>query len=102
MTTKTKKMTKATFKSFVKRNLGRLYIKTKSDFDGMQDGVRAVDDDFSPALDSPKEWNYGYDLGIQGIYLVGGGRDRFRPYADGAFSGIEVHNCCGSYVVAIK
>lgn len=34
-----KKITRATIKSFVKKNKDQLYISNKSDFDGMVDGV---------------------------------------------------------------
>ena len=33
------KITKATFKSFLRKNEGRLFIKCKSSFDGMTDSV---------------------------------------------------------------
>ena len=96
-------MTKATFKSFVRKNRVSLLIKVKSNFDRMCDGVREVEDNgFSKALDTDRDWGHDSDLGIHGIWLVGGGRDYFQPYTDGIVSGIEVSNCCGSYIVAVK
>lgn len=105
--TAAKKITKATFKSFVKRNRASLLIKTKSSFDGMCDGVREVEDNgFSKALDKDNGWSRDTwkdnNLGIHGIWLVGSSRDYFSSYADGTYSGIEVYNCCGSYIVAVK
>lgn len=96
-----KKITKATFKSFIKKHQGNLYIRNRASFDGMCDGL---------------EWNKGahfkpvqhderfeeHTLGIKGVWLVGSSRDYFKAYEDESFTGIEVSNCCGYFEVGIK
>ena len=99
MTNTTKKITKATFKSFIKKNNGKLHILKKSDFDGMQDCVVSVANaSFQPVV--PANHVYENNLGIQGVWLVGGSRDYFSHYQKNGMIGIEVYNCCGSFVVA--
>jgi hypothetical protein len=97
-----KKITKATFKSFMKKNVGKLFIQEKSRFDGMYDCVmQSGDKTFVPLqkADSTHENNLGY----AGIWLVQGSRDYFREYYDAdGFIGINVYNCCGEFTVAIK
>jgi hypothetical protein len=96
----TKKITKATFKSFVKKNRESLLIQTKSSFDGMVDGIQVVNGDFVKAVDA--EYVAENNLGIQGVWLVGGGRDYFSEFSQGNMNGIEVCNCCGTFVVAVQ
>lgn len=121
-----KKITKTTFKSFLKKNAGNLFIQFVSDFDGQSDCV-----EFVPSKDRkfvPLEWDkvedrdyqYGAEqgrtreeveqrffsnqntLGYRGIWLVNHSRDSFRPYEDEEFTGINVYNCCGQFNVAIR
>jgi hypothetical protein len=73
-------------------------IKTKSEFDGMVDGVRSVDSNFTPIANA--EYKCENNLGIQGVWLVGGSRDYFKEFTQGNLKGIEVYNCCGSFIVA--
>ena len=91
------KITKATFKSFLRKN-PNFVLRVKSSFDGMTDCVQSVDGGFvrPSAADYPCDNN----LGFRGVWLVGGGRDSFREYNDGRRKGIEVYNCCGSFIVA--
>jgi hypothetical protein len=91
------KITKATFKSFVKKN-PNLFIKVKSSFDGMTDCVEQLSGGFVKATNA--HYPCDNNLGIQGVWLVGNSRDSFRPFNDGKLSGIEVYNCCGSFIVA--
>jgi len=96
-----KKITKATFKSFLKKNSGKLYIRTKSHFDGMTDCVeQCADQGWSKITDA--EYKHENNLGIQGVWLVGGSRDYFTAYNDGKFSGIDVYNCCGHFMVGVR
>jgi hypothetical protein len=96
-----KKITKATFKTFIKKNINRgVYVKTKSDFDGMVDGVRPVKDDFTMVMSYVPENEH--TLGMAGVWLVGSSRDYFTAYSDEQFEGIEVHNCCGNFIVATR
>ena len=102
MQTTTKKITRATFKSFIKNNKN-LFLNNKSSFDGMVDGVMPIHDGFKPAvLTTRHENSFKYNLGIEGVWLVGSSRDWFRHYEDDQFIGIEVTNCCGDFILAIK
>lgn len=97
----TKKITKATFKSFVRKNAENLMISTESDFDGMQDMVVSCGNrDFRPVTKS--ERSEENTLGIVGLWLVGGGRDYFEAVEKDGFKGIRVWNCCGSSVLAVQ
>jgi hypothetical protein len=97
--TETRRITKATFKGFVNRNRERLYIKVKREFDGMIDGCRDCKADFEPMQPAGMA---DHTLGIKGVWLVGDGRDYFSPYDDDVMTGLQVSNCCGSFIVAIK
>ena len=102
MATAQKKITRATIKSFVRKNRENLHILTKSRFDGMVDGCRETGDhEFTPALHPDNGGNPYHDLGIAGAWLVGQSRDWFEAYDDGAFQGFRVSNCCGRFVLAI-
>ena len=94
-----KKITKATFKSFVKKNEGKLLINVTSSFDGQTDCCESQHAGFLPARKADHEKN---TLGYAGIWLVGSSRDYFRPYNDNGLQGIEVTNCCGRSIVAVR
>jgi hypothetical protein len=95
------KITKATLKSFVKKNLPNLLISKRSSFDGMVDGVVASSDkSFQPIrLGAGHIEN---TLDIHGVWLVGSSRDYFTAYDDGRFKGIEVSNSCGWFILGVK
>lgn len=95
-----KRITKATFKSFVKKNRANLYVKVKSSFDGMTDCVQQLNGGFAPAKEAV--YTHENNLGIGGVWLVNGSRDYFREVTQDGFTGIEVYNCCGTFVVAVK
>lgn len=119
-----KKITKSTFKSFLKKNEGNLFIQTKSYFDGMVDGCEYVPSSerrFAPLQKHTvrdTDYEYGLErgrtreeveasvlsnkntLGYSGIWLVNSSRDHFNAFDDGEFEGISVYNCCGSFVIA--
>lgn len=95
------KITKATFKSMLRKNEGNLYIKQSSKFDGMFDCVMPTGDGtYSPLqkASSVHENNLGY----QGIWLVGGSGNLFHSVEENGFKGIRVYNCCGEFTVAVK
>jgi len=98
---KAKKITKATFKSFIRKNQGTLYIKCMSSFDGMTD---CVEYDNKAGFEKVTENDscHGNTLGISGVWLVGGSRNWFKKYEDAEYEGIEVSNCCGSFILAVK
>jgi hypothetical protein len=96
-----KKITLATFKSFVKKNREQLLINVGSKFDGMTDCVQSTNDGgFSAALNS--DTPFSNNLGIAGVWLVGGSRDYFSPINENGLSGIRASNCCGSFTIAVR
>ena len=99
----TKKITKATFKSFVKKNRASLLVKVGREYDGMVDGCVAVEGGFKAAVDelSADEVN-PHTLGLKGVWMVGGGRDYFESYSVNGVSGIRCSNCCGNFIVAVQ
>lgn len=95
------KITKTTFKTFIKKNADKLLISYRSSFDGMQDCVTCSDDkSFRPITPTDKFIEHSY--GITGLWLVGGGRDYFRMYEAEGLVGIEVSNSCGTQIIAIN
>lgn len=92
------KITKATFKSFIRKNPD-FKIKISSEFDSMTDGIQQVNSGFNKAVAAT--YPLDNNLGFQGIWLVGGSGNYFREYNAGGMKGIEVHNCCGTFVVAV-
>lgn len=120
-----KKITKATFKSFIKKNEGKLEFMLRADFNGQTDCVEHVPHEermFLPLRRREfQKWEFDYGLergrtveeikenllnnentlGYVGIWLVGSSRDYFNHYEDTTHIGIEVYNCCGSFTVAI-
>lgn len=97
-----KKTTLATIKSFIRRNLADLHIMTTSRFDGMTDCVEQTENPqirtadvskFNPADSS--------QMGIPGVWFVGGSRDYFNAVTTHGFIGYEVSNCCGTWMILI-
>ena len=97
----TKKITLATLKSFAKRNEGKIFAKGLSSFDGMTDCVQGNKNAHWYSTSITDEKGY-YQTGIKGIYTVGSNRDYFTLYNDSDFIGIEVYNCCGTSILAVK
>jgi hypothetical protein len=121
-----KKTTKATFKSFLKKNEGNLFIQCAGSFDGMSDCVEFVpankrkfvalekktlsDMDYRIAEErgTSRErledctFNSPNTLGYIGIWLVNSSGNWFKPYEDDQYIGFNVYNCCGEFTVAIK
>lgn len=94
------KITRTTFKKFIKDNHPNLLISQRSSFDGMVDGIMpSSDKNFRPIESIP----YGdMTLGINGIWLVGSSRDFFTHYEENGIVGIEVSNCCGHFIVGVR
>ena len=100
METMTKKITRATFKSFVKKNREELFVLEKTRFDGMVDCVTECDR--TPTKAKPSDLKCEeHTLGISGVWLVGRSADWFKAYEDEVFKGIAVSNSCGSCVVCV-
>jgi len=95
------KTTIATLKSFVKKNQGKLFIKKKSSFDGMTDCVEAIQGaQFVPVTATERQPKN--TLGIQGVWIVGSSGNLVDRYEDAQFTGLEVYNCCGTFIIAVK
>jgi hypothetical protein len=112
MTTATaKKITVATVKSFIKKNLSALMVRVKSSFDGMQDMVTENEcSGFSPAQCRdyycnetfkyvPVSADNKHSMGIMGVWFTG--RDRCHAFETDTHRGFEVYNCCGNWFVAV-
>ncbi len=100
---KNKKVTRASIKSFIKKNRKSLYIKVKGRFDGMVDCVVSdTESEFIQAGQVESGLQYENNLGVMGLWLVGRGRDYFDIYEDDGYTGIEYLNSCGSGIVVIK
>lgn len=96
-----KKITMATVKSFIKNNSVDLYLKVESSFDGMVDCVmQEKNAAFKRVSLNDSLTNNTY--GIDGAWFVGSSRDYFKFMNDGEFIGVEVSNCCGSFVIAVR
>ena len=95
------KITRTTLKSFIKKNKDNLFVKVKSSFDGMIDGVRDVEMDWKKVEAEPN-FNERYNYGIQGIWVVGESRDYLTEYEDENYKGIRISNCCGVSIIATK
>lgn len=95
-----KKITLSTLKSFAKRNKDELFCKELSSFDGMIDCVSKVEMEWQKTTVNEKTGYYR--TGIQGIYTVGGSRDYFTLFENNNYIGIEVYNCCGNSILAVK
>lgn len=97
------KITLATFKKFISSHVDDLYLKVYSSFDGMVDCVVGFRDaKFIKVTQNKDDYAFKSNMGIKGVWLVGGSRDYFEPFEDNEFMGISVSNCCGHYALAIK
>ena len=96
-----KKITKSTFKSFIKKNKDKLYILNRASFDGMVDGLEWKKNASFQRVQTDETFEE-HTLGIKGVWLVGQSRDYFTAYNDEEFEGIAVSNCCGYFTVGIK
>jgi hypothetical protein len=108
-----KRITKATLKSFIKRNADNLFIKEVTRFDSMVDCVTGTKSNFSK-VDSAKinidnyitfangNESVNHTYGIEGLYLVGCSDDHFELINEDTFVGIRVFNCCGSSKLVIR
>lgn len=95
-----KKITKATVKKFIRVNRSNLEINVETAFDGMVDGCEDVDGGFEPIKET--ERSQEHTMGIAGAWFVGSGRDYFTAWESETHEGIEVYNCCGNFILAVK
>jgi len=85
-----KKITKATIKSFLRKNQGKVYCQTLSYFDGQIDGTTYCKE---------SEWKLTDKADAAMIDIM---RNYFSPYEDKDYIGYNVYNCCGNYNIAIR
>jgi hypothetical protein len=99
---RTKKITIATVKAFIRRAkaAGTLLVRCDSSFDGMTDCVERNRDAHFFAPQEARD--HGNNMGLQGIYFVGQSGNWCSAFDDGDHAGFKVSNCCGSWVVAVK
>jgi hypothetical protein len=91
----TKKITKATIKSFINQNKGKLFIRTDSHFDSMCDCVMAKQNAaFVPIVEAEG------DLGLGFAAHWCEGRTWTKAFESASHQGYEISNCVGSYVLA--
>lgn len=94
------KITKSTFKAFIRKANGKLHIRCCSSFDGMTDCIQPTGNKEFRLAEMTDKWPE-HSLGVNGLWLVGNSRDYFTPYDDGQYAGIEVSNCCGHQIIAV-
>lgn len=96
--TMAKRITRATLKSFIRKNIANLYTIEFSTFNGMIDCV----DKGLQKLTKEKEYDFTqeYTLGLHNIWLCG--HDGYEEYEYQGMKGIYIYNCCGSYAVLTK
>lgn len=95
------KITKTTLKAFIRNNKNHLFIKHLSRFDGMTDCVESINGDYAPVTFTDNFMEN--TLGIEGVWLVTtSGGNRFHEHENEKFEGFTVHNCCGSFIIAVK
>lgn len=103
---KTTKITLSTVKAFIKKHRENLFINVTSKFDSMTDGVESVKGGFAKVEEDKTESKgityHEATLGIKGAWFVRGSRDYFTHFENSEFTGIEVYNSCGSFILAIK
>lgn len=98
----TKKITKATIKSFIKKNASNLYSLNISSFDGMFDGLVFNKNKEFRKVTFQKDINEEHTFGIEDAWFVGMSRDYFTDFENDSFVGYKVFNSCGSFYLAIK
>jgi len=96
-----KKITRTTLKSFINQNKDSVYVKNESSFSGMTDCIETLNgSQFIKAEYSTD--NYEYTLGVAPAWFVGSSRDYFTAFENEEFTGYEVCNCCGKFIVATR
>ena len=95
-----KKLTKTTLKSLIKKNAGNLFVRIRAEFDGMVDGVVYSKREFKSAKTTTRAIENS--LGLEGVHLVHGSGNFFEAYEDENYVGIEISNCCGCMIVAVR
>jgi len=86
------RFTKASLKSFIRKNQESLYILQKTSFNWMTDGVDETGKkDYRKIEPSEIDFNKQYNYWIDGLWMVWGSRNTFELINDKT---IEIYNCC--------
>lgn len=97
------KTTRATLKKFIREGFAKnsLFIQNESSFNGMID---CVDTSCATGIEKAQktERSERYTLGVHGAWFVGDNRDHYVPIEKEGFTGYEVSNCCGSFLLLTK
>lgn len=96
------KPTLATIKAFIRKHDGQLYIRSRSDFNGMTDCVEQCENRSWRLAETAPAHMGKNTLGIRGAWFVFQSRDSIRPIIDNGYTGYHVYNCCGSFDLAIR
>jgi len=89
----TKKITKATIKSFIKKNKDNVLVKVISEFDGMVDGIeKSKNDEYKKIVSSSSDINELFVLG----------RNYFEVIDNEKYYGYSISNCCGLFELVIE
>lgn len=96
----TKRITKATLKAFIKKNIHNLWLEQSYSYDGRIDGISFNDKSFKRVIIDPDNLNKP-NLGVPGIWITDSD-NLFTEYCTDRFYGIEVYNCCGCFTIAIE
>ena len=84
------KITKATLKSFVRKNEGKIFVNVRSEFDGMVDGC----------VSSRRGFQKVESINLRDYVVYS--RNFFYEYNEEGFNGIRVSNCCGDFIIATQ
>jgi len=99
-----KRITRATLKSFIDKNKGRLYINVNSVFDNAhkKNEMEASPEGWVLAIETP--CNEDTTFGIEHVHIVRGctGGNNFYYFDNGVYQGIGYRNCCGNGIIAVK
>lgn len=97
------KITKSTVKSFIKKNISDLYMKEFTYFNGMTDGIDNVPEirnRFITLTESSRA-----ALGVETTYNSPSffeSHNSIEPVEGENFTGFEITNCCGRYIIAAR
>lgn len=94
-----KKITKATLKSFIKKNLNNILVGYKSSFNSMSDMIEETKCNFSK-LNIDKYDEKKSTLGLFNLHLH---VDRLyiENFETSEYKGYNVYSCCGEYNIVI-
>ena len=95
------KVGRNTVKAFLRKNAGKVLPKVSRRFDAMVDGCEPTGQvEFKLAAPAERP-DPAYNMGLEGVWFVGGGRDHITRWAEGDLVGFYVFNSCGSFTLAV-